>query len=323
MTLYGHPLAKELEAWWAEHAGRHADTQWHRYIETYRALISDKYDELLEEHDNGGRFGMSKAGGCTRAAQLKLLGFDGSPLSGSSRATFFIGHTVEVMALASLMTMGYTVADVQGRVVIEPFAQSAIDGRLLLHGTETLLSIKSTSYKKSGKAWGKKGEEPKWERRGFPELPFEGVRSSQPGYWADMQAGMHATRLAQGIIIFVAKDMVKAMEGDPYLGPEGNGSLTFYAELVEADPQFIQDAYLPAWSEAWQSVESGVPGRGLYIHKADNRYVELSPLDAKANMANAGMKWNPCSYCDFADACHGAITTAQLRASIAQAEAQS
>lgn len=315
MNLYGHPIAKELEAWWKDHAGRHDDPQWKSFIECYRSLCTVKYEELLTEHNNGGRFGMSKAGGCTRAAQLKALGYESDEFSGSTRATFFIGHTVEVMALATLIAVGYHVIDGQMPVAIDPFMLSAQDGAILLDGKRTLLSVKSSSYKKSGKEWrGKNG--PQWVRRGFPELPFEGVRKSQPSHWAQLQAECYAGGYDQALILYVAKDMVKAMEGDPYMGPNGNGSLTFYAELVPANDAFVLSALKPAWSEAWENVGAGVVGRGLYIHKTENNYVEINPSNAAETKAATGLAWFVCDYCDLRSECTSALLQTQLRASI-------
>lgn len=322
MSLFGHPVARVCEGFWRDHAGRFDDPEWRAFISDYRSLIATKYEELLTQHNNGGRFGMSKAGGCTRAAQLKALGHDSEQLSGSSRATFFIGHTVEIMALATLIRCGYAITDLQMPLSIEPIMQSARDATIALDGVRTLLSVKSSSYKKSGNEW--RGKERVWVRRGFPELPFEGVRRSQPGYWAQLQAECAADNYDQALILFVAKDMVKAMENDPYLGEKGNGSLTFYGELVPADPEFIKNALVPAWTEAWGHVSAGRAGRGLYIHKKENRYVELNPNDDAGNKKVLAQGWSPCGWCDQSTACkasYDSVLSAQLQASIEMREA--
>lgn len=317
MNLYGHRIARQMEEWWRDHGGRYDHVEWRLFIETYGRLFGMKCDELLEGHSNDGRFGMSKAGGCTRAAQLKLLGADSSELSGSSRATFFIGHTVEVIALATLIAMGYEVSDMQAPIEIAPFMKSARDATIIYDGKRTLLSIKSMSYKKSGKEW--RGKEKQWVRRGWPELPFMGVRASQPGYWAQMQAEMNAGLYEQGIFLAVAKDMIKAMEGDPYLGPEGNGSLTFYAEMVRYDAPFANGPLVDTWREAWVNVSAGRAGRGLQIHKSENRYVELDPNGGKKNGEVTGAGWNHCDYCDFREACLDETLVTQLESSLAGA----
>lgn len=322
MSLFGHPIARALETWWREHGGRFDDPQWIKYVEVEGHLARRKAEELLEEHSNGGRFGMSKAGGCTRAAQLKLLGHASEAFSGSSRATFRIGHLIEVMALATLIAAGYDVTDPQLPLEIDPMMRSARDATITLDGKRTLLSVKSIGYKKSGNEW--RGKEKVWVRRGFPELPFEGVRRSQPGYWAQLQAECAADNYDQALILFVAKDMVKAMENDPYLGEKGNGSLTFYGELVPADPEFIKNALVPAWTEAWGHVSAGRAGRGLYIHKKENRYVELNPNDDAGNKKALAQGWSPCGWCDASKACkasYDSVLTAQLQASIEMREA--
>lgn len=317
MTLHGHPIAKALESWWRDHAGRYDDPEWRLFIETYGTLIRQKYAELLEEHNNGGRFGMSKAGGCTRAAQLKLLGAEAEPLSGSSRATFFIGHTVEIMALSSLIVAGYSITDIQTPISIDPIMLSARDATITLDGKSTLLSVKSSSYKKSGAEWrGSKGAKEKvWVRRGFPELPFQGVRNSQPAYWAQLQAECYAGGYDQALILFVAKDMIAAMKDDPYLGAQGNGSLTFYAELIPADDAFAVGQMRPVWDEAWENVQNGFAGRGYYVHKTFNRYVEVKPTEKNGEVTGAG--WNVCDYCDLRKACDERYLADMLQASIA------
>lgn len=291
--MTGHPIAKEMEAFWREHAGKHDDPQWLAYLSAYDVLLRAKMAEMGEEHSNDGRFGMSKAGGCTRAASLKVLGYE-SELSGSTRATFAIGHQVEVMALATMVAIGYKVENVQGRVCIEPTMTSAIDGETVLDGVRTLLSVKSAGYKMSGFNFRAKT----WTRYGFAQFPLDGVRGTNIGYWAQAQAEQHAADAPQTLLIVVAKDMIKKMEGDPIL--QENGSLTFYAELITHDEDFCVDMR-GVWERQWESVADGFAGPSLYLAKS-GEYITLRPGDDKGNEERTGT-YSPCNYCDLSDAC--------------------
>lgn len=304
--MYGHPIAKEMEAFWRDHAGRHSDPLWLAYLDAYAELLKLKLTEMGEAHSNGGRFGMSKAGGCTRAASLKHLGHD-SQLTGSTRATFAIGHQVEVMALATLKVIGYPLTNVQGRVTIEPMMESAIDAETVLNGLPTIVSVKSAGYKMSGYNFKART----WTRYGFAQFPLDGVKQTNPGYWAQAQAEQVGASASQTLLIVVAKDMIKKMEGDPIL--QQNGSLTFYAELIPCDPAFSDELHT-TWLHQWAFVNEGDPGAAMYLNKS-GKYVQLSPGDAKRNKQLTGT-YDPCSYCDVSDACSGALLQSQLTASI-------
>jgi len=307
--MYGHRLARELEAWWTEHGGNHSDPKWRAFIEDYRSLLPAKFEELTSEHKNlnaqGQKcFGMSKAGGCTRSATIKALGYEPEPFDGSSLFTFFIGHSLEVVALACLRACGYEVGDGQARCAIEPMMNSASDGLMTIDGKPTILSVKTTGYKKSGMERGKP------VRRGFPELPFEGVRKSQPSWWAQAQGEMHATGIKQTLVLVLAKDIVKAMSADPYLmGPKGNGSLTFYAEMIPYDRAFCREHLLPVWNLAWDAKENGHAGPAYFLNggrafNGENQYVELEVASDKwkPNADRTGT-FNPCAYCDVVQHC--------------------
>ena len=319
MTLHGTPLAKEMTEWWQTHAGRHADPKWLAYLEDFNYLLAHKLDEQAAEHDNHGRFGMSKAGGCTRAAALKLMRAEAQELSGSSRVTFWYGHMAEVMAIATLRAIGVPVTpstDDGGQFTcrIDPFMHSTTDGLIAadprLGNIPTMLSVKSAGYKMSGRQRGGG-----FKRYGFAQYPFDGVKVTNPGYWAQAQAEMHSRGHQQHLFVLVAKDIIKAMEEDDYLGPKGNGSLVFYTEIIPYDSQFISDRFIPAWTDAWSDARRGVPGAARYLSK-DGTYVALQPGDADGNKKLTGT-FDPCSYCDFRDACMGSSLTAQLQASIA------
>lgn len=299
--MYGHGLAKDMEQWHAQHNGRHDDPEWLDYLKDFEGLVLSKTDELRAEHTNAGKFGMSKAGGCTRASALKRLGHEGTPFSGSSRVTFFIGHLVECLGIATLNALGHKVEGSQLTLTNDLF-YSATDGVMpSFEGQRTLLSVKSAGYKKSGRE--RRGNDWKWVRRGFPELPFTGVLKAQPGHYAQMQAEMYVDGAQQSLYLVVAKDIVKNMEDDPYLGAEGNGSLTFYTELVPYNADFVHNQLLPVWTEQEKAVQAGRPGPARYLNTG-GIYGELKPASTgrEPNAAITGT-FNPCDYCDLVAAC--------------------
>lgn len=306
--MYGHPISKQLERWWAEHGGKHDDPAWTRFLNRFTSYLYVKVDELTSEHENVGEdgekvFGMSKAGGCTRSAALKLLGYEPEPPSGSTMFTFFTGHVLECAALAMMEALGYTIIDSQARVTIPGLMASASDGIIELYGHPTILSVKTTGYKKSGRE--RRGNTYIWVRRGFPELPFAGVRKAQPTHWAQMQAEMHATGIRQALYLVLSKDIIKAMEGDPYLdSKEGNGSLAFYAEVVRYNQAFCENQLIPVWEKQMGCVKRGVPGDAFFISNSEDVYVPLvhASADWNPNAERTGT-YNPCGYCDLVQAC--------------------
>ncbi len=305
--MYGHRLAREMEEWHASHNGRAGDPEWEAFVRDYQSLVADKAEELLEEHNNNGKFGMSKAGGCSRASGLKRLGHKGTPLTGSSLVTFFIGHLCEGIAIATLRRLGHNVqshGENGGQIEVSTgLFHSYTDGVLddFEGKGRTLLSVKSTGYKKSGRE--RRGSDWKWVRRGFPELPFQGVLKSQPGHYAQAQAEMHADGASQSLYIVVAKDIIKAMEDDPFLGAEGNGSLTFYAEIIPYNGDFVHNQLLPVWEAQEKAVQQGRPGPARYLNTG-GVYGELKPASTgrEPNAAVTGT-FNPCDYCDLIAAC--------------------
>lgn len=317
--MYGHGIAREMEEWHADHNGRANDPAWASFLDDFRAQLDVKQLELLQEHSNNGRFGMSKAGGCTRAAQLKALGYEPEPFSGSTRMTFLIGHMVECVVVSTLRACGYEIDGTQEPVTIDPFMHSYSDG-LMKGGTgrfareigeHTILSVKSAGYKKSGRTRKRDGSY-SYVRRGFPELPFEGMRRAQPTHWVQAQAEMHGYHLAgrpftQCLYTVCSKDIIKAMEDDPYLGDgdgKGNGSLTFYAEMIQYDPGFCERQLMPVWQRAWDEVEAGKAGGGYFIAKENDGFARLRSGDEdwKFNAGATGT-YNPCNYCDLLSAC--------------------
>jgi hypothetical protein len=98
------------------------------------------------------------------------------------------------------------------------------------------------------------------------------------------------------------------MEGDPVL--INNGSLTFYAEVIEYDDAFAAIGLHNVWADAWLAVQLGVaPSVGLYYTK-NGHWVALNPHDADGNKAATGT-YDPCSYCDLRDACTVAAPLAE------------
>ena len=304
--MYGHPIAKQLESWWKEHGGNPKSKAWQAYVKDRAALMVSKDLESVSEHDNDGRFGMSKAGGCTRAAILKLQQAVAEPYTGSTQATFHIGHMIEVFGLAALRAIGLPVEpfgpDGKQHVVrIPPFMHSASDGRMKeFEGKPTGVSIKSAGFKSSGFDYRTK----KWKRFGFAQYPFDGVKKTSPGYFAQAQAEMHASGDRQTLFLVVAKDTIKKMQDDPYLGPDGNGSLTFYAEVIPYNEEFVKSELLPVWTEAWQSYERGEAGRALVLNGNTGKYVELEVAsEGREPNATKTQTYNPCNYCDLFQAC--------------------
>jgi hypothetical protein len=310
-------IAAQAEQWWAEHGGVHDSPQWRAFLADFAQLLPAKLYEQEQPHDNKERFGMSKAGGCTRAAVLKLQKADAVPFSGSTRVTFWHGHMAEVMAIATLRALGYGVAptDQNGEqfpVSIDPFMHSYTDGYISLD-RRMLLSVKSTGYKMSG--FDRKSSS--WRRFGFSQFPADGVKKTNPGYWAQAQAEIHSEVLRgsdvrSSLFFLVAKDIIKKMEGDPMM--QRNGSMSFYAEVIEYDEAFCASQLLPTWAEAWEAHNAGALPEAKVI-SVDGEYVTLDPRDSKGNKARVGT-FDHCSYCDLFDACNASILGAQLRDSL-------
>lgn len=297
--MFTHPIAAEMEAWCKDHFGQHDDPAFQRYLSEFTSLLATKHGELLAEHSNDGRFGMSGAGGCTRKAGLKLLGHKPEPFSGSTLATFHIGHLVEVMTVSILRAMGYTIDGTQEPVRIDPFMHSYHDG-VLTGGQFTapvVLSVKSTGYKKSGQQRGK------FIRQGFPALPFDGIRKSQPSWWVQAQAEMHGSGIPQALVVVVAKDMVKAMEADPYM--QESGSLTFYAELIDLDDAWCELELLPVWSSAWKDVQAGFGPLPYVYNPQTDGYARLPRPGGQQwdDNREATGSYNVCNYCDLVLPC--------------------
>jgi hypothetical protein len=126
---------------------------------------------------------------------------------------------------------------------------------------------------------------------------------------------MYGSNCRSFLFLLVAKDMIKAMEQDPYLGPEGNGSLSFYAELIERDDEFCEKQLEPTWAAAWEAHASGEIGPAKALSTGGG-YVSLDPSDADGNKQRCNIGFSFCDYCDFRNACEGAILQSQLSKSL-------
>lgn len=257
----------------------------------------------LNEVDGEKVFGMSKAGGCSRSASLGLLGYEDEDVSGASKLTFFMGHSVECAALATLdITHGLLenqsdvilYGDIDGKQL--PIFKSKSDGLIKILGKPTVVSVKSTAYKMSSRQKGK------FLRRGFTELPFAGVLRTNPSAYIQLQLELAGSGVSQGLFLYVSKDIVKAFENDEYVGEKGNGSLAFYVELVKYDPAVV-DKVLSVYQESYKNVKfNKEAGKPLYptnqlefveLEKAE--YIPSNIWGGK-NKERTG-SFNPCGGC--------------------------
>lgn len=300
-----------MEEWWKVHAKHETDPEWiawcDRFLELYRIKSAEMTTEHLNVVDGMRVFGMSKAGGCTRASGLNILGYDKEDNSGSTNFTFWLGHTVEIGVLATLEAVGYPILNSQESVIIRgvkyPIMQSTSDAIIKILGEPTIVSVKSAAYKMSGRTKGK------FLRRGFAELPFEGIRAKQPSWYAQIQSELFGSGIKQGLILVASKDIVKAFEDDEYLGKKGNGSLTFYAELIKPELELVHQIIDIHEEQMIQVMEHKSAGRAMYLRSDTMQYVELEKGSVqKSNIWGGKNKeitgtFNPCGGCQFAKVC--------------------
>jgi hypothetical protein len=300
-----------MEKWWKNHADKSGDPEWHQWVDRFGELMHIKMLEWKDEHTNqvdGKRvFGLSKAGGCTRDIALGLLGFKGEDVSGSSRFTFWLGHAVEIAALATLEAAGYPLIETQQECILldksgRPIAQSKSDGVVKILGIPTIVSVKSAAYKMSGQQKGK------WIRRGFAEYPFVGFRMANPSGYVQLQCELAASGFKQGLALVAAKDIVKVFEKDEYLGEKGNGSLTFYAEIIKPEIETSELA-TDILSEQMNYVDKGSAGPAMYFAKNTSQYVELEKAKVIPSNVWGGKNkeltgsFNPCGGCAKVEVC--------------------
>ena len=300
--MHGHePLIRHLQTWCRDNLpggspGRHAlHEAWGRHFDA-------KLAEMEGEHDNAGLFGMSGAAGCLRANALRRARVPGEPIGGDDRVTFEIGHALESFSLAVLEASGFTLAGSQLRAEIPGVMCSAADGALSAGPVDlpypVLVSVKTASYKQGGKG----------KRRGFAALPLDGIAQEHPTWSAQAQLEMIALpEFKNTLFLVIAKDMIKAYEGDPLLP-----SLSWYAELVPARPD---------------SVEQIVKAHRIVIEQADIPPLVVPPITfwpegsgfkgiRLPDPGNVKDKWggenqsatgryNPCFSCSYAALCRG------------------
>lgn len=301
MSLYTHtPTVKYLKAWCAEHMGAHDDPLYHKYHSLFADHLAKKRTEQQQLHDNEGKFGMSQAAGCIRANSLRRAGVKGKPPDGDTRLTWEIGHLLECMSLAVLEAPGFTLSASQVRCEL-PNHLSWADGILAAGPVDLpyplLLSIKTNSYKSSGRTKGG------FKRFGFAGLPLDGIRTSQPSWYVQAQLEMLAKIVPRALILVVAKDMVKAFEGDEIF--QESGSLSWYAELIEFDTVIAEEV-----AHAYR------PGRDLTrpaVYSPDKGFITLpAPGDVSEGWGGLNKEatgtFNPCFGCEFGgmpEVCHG------------------
>lgn len=308
------PLVAHLDRWCQEHLGRHDSAEYHEYLEIYVRRMLEKHEEKRQEHTNHGYFGMSKAGGCLRAAAYSRAGVKGKPFNGSKRVTFELGHNAEVMALAMLEASGFEVTDAQTMALLEPTHCSYTDG-IVRGGPVDLpypmaLSVKSNGYKASSKGF----------RKGFAALPLDGVKKEKTDWYAQIQLEMRALGLNHGLVLVLAKDMIEAMGEDSSM--QESGSLSIYAEVVpvnHAVGAMLEGAYesildLPPEDVVPEVVRFNPPGNwswGEIVAPGD----ESKGWGGPNREANG--KFNLCNKCDFAELCREAELRRNLERSVA------
>lgn len=311
--MYGYaPVTNKLESWWKKHGGKHDDPQWLNWIDIFDSMLQVKLKEMSEEHTNLNAngdtvFGMAGAAGCTRREGIKALRLKAEEFSGSTNFTFALGHIVEVMALATLEATGHEVSSQQETIYINDFASSAPDGVINLLNTKTVVSCKTVGYKMSGRTR-KKGGGWTWRRQGFPELPFEGTYKAHTNHYLQIQAEMLAMGLSQGLMLYVSKDIIKVFENDEYLGEGGNGSLTFYTELIPSDEQ-LQSMIVDSMEEQWEYVQQGEAGPPRIFTYPTGDYENLHQADFDEQNIWGGPNqkitgtFNPCGGCEVREVC--------------------
>lgn len=297
-------LVAHLKGWCGEHLGRHDSQQYLKYQEIFKRRLADKHDEQQAEHSNNGRFGMSGAASCLRATAAKWARVPGVEFSGDDRATFEIGHVLEVMALAVLEASGFAVSDAQVACDLPPAYSSHADA-VVAAGPVPLpyplaLSVKTASYKMSGRT--RDG----FKRHGFCALPLDGVQCGQSSWYLQLQLELAALKLAYGLVLVVAKDLVKTMENDPIM--QQSGSLSFYAEIIPADPRLATEAVAGAGVALDVLRQGRDPHQVPPIVYRERGFLALpAPGDAASGWGGENQKatgdWNPCYACAYADWC--------------------
>lgn len=309
-------VTRYLERWAQEHLGDHASSVYRKYHEAFARHLLTKRAEQAEEHSNAGRFGMAKAGGCLRATAMAWAGVPKAPLSGSTQATFEVGHLLECMTLAILEASGFVLRGTQVVCDLPPAHYSYADGVLLSGPVELpyplVLSVKTQGYKTSGRT--RDG----WKRYGFAALPLDGIRKGQHDWFVQSQLEMAALDLRHALVLVVAKDMVKAMEADPIM--QESGSLTFYAELLAREEGF-ERPYQEMAGEVLSVLSATLSAAGpeeaqrvaVAAHPIVSRPGRFVTLPAPGDVASGWGGENQKACGDF-NRCNGCVYTERCRA---------
>jgi hypothetical protein len=182
---FAKKVIEDLKHMW----GRYEEYR-EEFIRNFSDVIGYKISELMEPHQRD-LYGFSTAGGCVRANYIRLQYPEHQELKYYDYHTFFLGHLIEVTAIASLRTVGYDVHSFQREVSIPPYMRSQIDGILSDGPNDYVLSVKSTSYKASVFSKGKN------LRKGFAALPLEGILGN-PSHYVQLQLEMYSLGIPKG-----------------------------------------------------------------------------------------------------------------------------
>lgn len=304
--LHGNPaITKEINA--AMGGLRGGSDAYARIASRVKHYVSAKLDEMAAKH-GGGRhaqsFGLSGAGSCVRKSVLAALGAEAEYTPGKLWQ-FFIGHYHEPVALALLEEIGFKVVEPQAEVTIPgdydfPLFHSWTDGIIERNGERFALSVKTQGYKSSSLFRGKA------TRRGFTALPFEGMSES---WRAQSQLEMYGLGLKKALIVVLAKDYMEVFEKeDPYCMELG--SAVVWADIMEADPAWVEAFVLPTWKRAQRDLVEGRVPDGAILDKDSGLY---RPTDPRRDNKKSGWDWDRCRWstgqCDLRDACMAAYGT--------------
>lgn len=286
---FAKKVVEDLKHMW----GRYEEYR-EEFIRNFSDVIGYKISELMEPHQRE-LYGFSTAGGCVRANYIRLQYPEHQDLKYYDYHTFFLGHLIEVTAIASLRTVGYDVHSFQREVSIPPYMRSQIDGILSDGPNDYVLSVKSTSYKASVFSKGKN------LRKGFAALPLEGILGN-PSHYVQLQLEMYSLGIPKGLYLVVAKDIIKAYRDDQWMQ-----SLVWYAEEVPLDRAWVENVVLPPLRSAYAS--GTLPAEAWYMAPAESkgdkpRWVRLAVAETDEGGDNKKLVgFNPCSYCDVYNMC--------------------
>lgn len=263
-------------------------------------LTVAKYQELCKPHAEDRdqfTFGLSSAGGCIRAAQLRIMGVPVTHSAGTL-FTFRIGHVLEPLGLALLRGIGFKVIEPQAEVKIwgdndVALFHSWTDGIVWRadYG-EVALSVKTMGLKNSGFYRGKA------TRRGFTALPFEGVK---PGWFVQSELEGYGLKLDRSLVLVMAKEFIQAFETeDEWM--QKSGSAVIWTDVLDTNYRWVETIVLPEFQRAQNELLAGKIGCGKQYESDSGTWVEIDP-----RTKNAVNGWNFCKWstgsCDMFDEC--------------------